>query len=69
MENRGTVRCRQRCCLLVRQAASDKRRGDLGDLVPVDKSMSILRAHDDPVELVELGYLQDMDDLPELGAG
>jgi hypothetical protein len=55
--------------LLVGQITSNPRRGDLGDLVPVDESMALFRAHDDPVELVELGYLQNVNDLPELGAG
>ncbi len=69
MENRGAIRCRQSCRLLVGQIASNAGRGDLGDLVPVDKSMAVLGTYDDPVELVQLGYLQNVDHFPELGTG
>ncbi len=69
MKHRRTVRWGERCRLLIGQVAPNARSGDLRDLVSVYKAMAMLRTNNNPIELIKLGYLQNVHHFPELRAG
>ena len=55
---------------LVGDRRTHRSRRDVDDLVAVHETQAVVvRLHRQAVEEIELGYLQDVLDLPELGAG
>ena len=68
MQDEGSVRCRQGFDLLIGQGAAHECRGDVRDLIPVDKAQTVWRLYNDAVEKIQLRYLQDVLDRAERGA-
>ncbi len=67
--NGRSFRCRKCFNLGVRQGASHHGRGDLSDLITIDKPQAVTRLHRDPIEEVKLRKLQHMVNCAELLSG
>src|ERR1700729_2242961 len=69
MQNESALGGGQVCSFVIGQGTTDQGRWDLSDLITVHEAQTMLRLHCDAVKEVELGYLQDVLDGPELRVG